>query len=566
MSTFIFGKIQNCSINHSCAKIFKKNVVFSYSSIEKDIKACYNSLIPITHIKTTKHLGLEKMTKRNLRVVFLGLCCYCVATTIFAEEANNVVSSNATLTPTITNGELPLRTEEDRKRGKENINTVIDELQELFSKNSYQDIKNVTMKPIAPAYSQIIQGPKGTATLVYRARFTTASKIYKAIDGLATSDATLESIPERNTVVVTDKADNIEYYKKLIEAIDIPSSQILIEAKVVEVLFNDGMQRNLSVAFNDNSGAKVGTTTTAPGAKTTDNGLSGSFKPGNFDISFKWLLTAQDAKVISSPNILVTRNEVARIVTAEEIPIQDANTVNNSISFKTTFKRVGVTLEVEPQMINDDNVTLRLFPQVSNVLRYEQFPVGGLEDKTYPVPVVSVRSVESYLRMQNQQVVMLGGLYSSRDILQQERTPVLSDIPIIGELFTGKNKSREVVQLIFFIKLHIIPAEAVANGFLYDPNALAIESEQLGNIIDNPTVIPQHEKGVSGLFEEMNSSLSVPWIPNKTVDKELNTEIVDTPVAPQATPVETPEKPANTTSEPPKTPAPVTSSEAPQAI
>jgi general secretion pathway protein D len=81
---------------------------------------------------------------------------------------------------------------------------------------------------------------------------------------------------------------------------------------------------------------------------------------------------------------------------------------------------------------------LRLYPQVSSVLRYEKFPVGGTSDQTYPVPVISVRSIESYLRMQDRQVVMLGGLYSNRDTLQEERVPVLSDIPFLGELFTGK--------------------------------------------------------------------------------------------------------------------------------
>lgn len=145
--------------------------------------------------------------------------------------------------------------------------------------------------------------------------------------------------------------------------------------------------------------------------------------------------------MLSSPNILISRNEVSRIITGEEIPIQEATSSGNNVLLSTTFKNVGVTLEVEPSMINRDNVTLRVFPKVSNVLRYESVSSG---DSSYSVPVISARSVETHLRMQDKQVVMMGGLYNSRNTLQQQRVPILSDLPYIGELFTGKNESKEV--------------------------------------------------------------------------------------------------------------------------
>ena len=273
------------------------------------------------------------------------------------------------------------------------------------------------------------------------------------------------------------------------------------------------MERNLSISYNGDK-YSGGAETRVPGTTGTD-GLNGSFTPvDDLNISFRWLQTATDARVVSSPNILISRNEVARIVTAQEIPIQEANTVSNSISFSTTYKRVGVTLEVEPQMINDDNVTLRLYPQVSSVLRYEAFPVGGSSDQTYPVPVISVRSIESYLRMQDKQVVMLGGLYSNRDTLQEERIPVLSDIPFLGEIFTGKNHAREVIQLVFFVKVHIVPPEDVLYGFMYDPNEQMNDSERVADlVVDSPEIKPKREKAIVGLVDEMVQSLDKSWAP-----------------------------------------------------
>ena len=432
-----------------------------------------------------------------------------------AYGAENAQNTEVSVIPSINpDGSAIVKTEEDIARGKENVKSVVNELQELFSYNVYPNLENIKAKPIEPAYIKISHTPNGYSTLVYRTRFTDVNKVYRAIDGLATTDATIEAIKERNMVIISDKTENIDYYKNLLESIDIPSPQVLIEAKVVEVIFNDGMQRNLSMGFNDGK-TEVSTNNATPGETNASNsGLNGSFSPGNFNIDFNWLLTASDAKVISSPNILVSRNEIAKIVTAEEIPIQEANSVNNSLSFSTVFKQVGVTLEVEPQVINDDGVLIRLYPRVSTVFRYENFATSGDNRTTYPVPVVSVRSAESYLRMQNQQVVTLGGLYTHRNILQQERTPILSDIPIIGELFTGKNKSKEVVQLLFFIKVHIIPPAEASKDLIYDPNAQAVNSNILGKIIDNKTVIPEHEKGVSGLAEELVNSLDASWSAN----------------------------------------------------
>lgn len=422
------------------------------------------------------------------------------------------VRSEASLNSIPVNGEPVVITEKAREKGKENVKNVIAELQALFAKDNYTVPKRVLGRKAAPAYCKVVDNG-ANATLVYRPRFTTAKKLYKAIDGVAAGYAAIEVIEERNTIIISDKKSNINYYKELAEAIDVPSSQILVEAKVVELIFNDGMERNLSVGYTHDK-FRVGADTKVPGSTAT-GGLNGTFTPvDELDISFRWLQTATDARVVSSPNILISRNEVARIVTAQEIPIQEANTVSNSISFSTNYKRVGVTLEVEPQMINDDNVTLRLYPQVSSVLRYENFPVGGSSDQTYPVPVISVRSIESYLRMQDRQVVMLGGLYSNRDTLQEERVPVLSDIPFLGELFTGKNHAREVIQLVFFVKIHIVAPDDTLYGFMYDPNEQMIDSERVADlVVDDPETKPKHEKAIVGLVDEMISSFNKTWMP-----------------------------------------------------
>lgn len=426
----------------------------------------------------------------------------------FALTAFSLIASDVPVS-TSQEPELVVRTEEDLARGQENIRTVIQELTELFSTDSPVPQVTAAAKPIEEPYAQITPGEDGRSTLVFRPRFTSSKQFFKAIDGIITGSTLVESLDEQNLLLLSGPTEAVENYRKTMLAMDVPSSQILIEAKIVEVMFNDGMQRNLSIGYSHKGRGSVGATTEVPGQSTQPtSGLGGNWSPiagkDTLNIAFQWLRTAQDAKVLSSPNILISRNETSRIVTGEEIPIQEANSTGNTLSLSTKFKSVGVTLEVEPSMINRDNVTLRVYPKVSNVLRYENVSAGG--STSYPVPVISARSVETYLRMQNKQVVMMGGLYSRNDSLVQERVPILSDLPLIGELFTGKNLTKEVTQLIFFLKIHIIPPDQVVNGLFYDPDNSARVSETIGKIIENSEAIPLRSNTAKEIIEEFRDA------------------------------------------------------------
>ena len=426
-----------------------------------------------------------------------------------ALTASSLFASDVSV-PVEQKPELVVRTEEDMVRGKENVRTVMQELTELFADDAPAPQVAAASKPIEEPYAKIIPGTDGRSTLVFRPRFTSSKQLFKAIDGIITGATLVEPLDEQNVLVLSGPTDAVENYRTIMLAMDVPSAQILIEAKVVEVLFSEGMQRNLSITYSHQGRGTIGGTTEVPGQSSQPTtGMGGNWSPitgkkDNMNIAFQWLLTAQDAKVLSSPNILISRNEVSRIVTGEESPIQEATTSGNNLSLSTKFKNVGVTLEVEPSMINRDNVTLRVYPKVSNVVRYENVSAGS--GTSYPVPVISARSVETYLRMQDKQVVMLGGLYNRRNSLSQQRIPIVSDLPLIGELFTGKNLSKEVTQLIFFLKIHIISPEQVTNGVFYDPDRSAKVSETLGKIIEYSDAIPLRETSAKELVKEFKDA------------------------------------------------------------
>lgn len=406
--------------------------------------------------------------------------------------------------------ELPavVRTAEDIEQGRKNVQSVLRSLTEMFAADSTFPATAVKQPKLLPAYHRVIKGENNRSVLVFRPRFSKAERLYKALDGVVVGTVLIEQVKEENMLLINAPDKEINTYLELLRSMDVPGAQLLIEAKIVEVTFKDETLRNLSMNYST-GGNSFGATTQVPGATAQPtSGLGANFDPltgkDTLDISFKWLQMAQDAKILSAPNILLSRNETSRIVTGQDIPIQEANSTSSTLQMSTKYKSVGVKLEVEPQMINDDCVTLRLWPQVSSITKNEQIAVGG---SAYSVPVIAVRSIESYLRLYDKQVVMMGGLYSSRTALEEEKIPILSDLPLLGELFKGKNATKEVTQLIFFLKVHIIPAEKDQNGILYNPYNTAIGSELYGDMLQSSKSNPLHESAMINLFKDMGNTV-----------------------------------------------------------
>jgi type II secretory pathway component GspD/PulD (secretin) len=132
--------------------------------------------------------------------------------------------------------------------------------------------------------------------------------------------------------------------------------------------------------------------------------------------------------------------------------------------------------------VNDNAVTVNVNPQVSNVQRYESITQA---ETTYKVPVIAVRNIQTELSLSDGQIIMIGGLYSNKETDTEERVPFLSDLPFIGEIFTGKNQSQELTQLIFFLKINILTPEEIAEGVIYDPGKQAETLQKVGDVIKN---------------------------------------------------------------------------------
>jgi type II secretory pathway component GspD/PulD (secretin) len=449
---------------------------------------------------------------RRTFLTFLALAAIS-GTSIHADEP--IVGIDAT--------EVVVKTPESIEEGKRNVVSVAQQLREMF-----QPIrKRSRQAEEEPPYLKIIPSTNDTSILIYRCRYVTASKLRNSVDAMISDTGYVEYAVEENLLTIRDTVENVEAIAKTLPLIDVATPQVLIEAKIVEVLISDNTQRNLSFMFNspttismidgldqryDGDVMSYGGIQTSPqGGSSSDGSVTNwTFAAGhnNFNIALQWLLTALDAKVLSSPVIVVGRNEEAEISNGQDVPIQSQTITNGSISTSTTFKRVGVTLTVEPLMVNKDNVTLRVEPEVSNIQSYQTISNGS---GFYQVPVISIRSISSYLRLADGQIVIMGGLYTNRNSVQQERIPFLSDIPYLGELFTSKYTDKEILQLLFFLRVRILNPNDMADGVLFDPEEMIRTTNEFGEVMRSSKELPTLETTIEKVNDEFIKNPLVSW-------------------------------------------------------
>ena len=124
---------------------------------------------------------------------------------------------------------------------------------------------------------------------------------------------------------------------------------------------------------------------------------------------------------------------------------------------------------------------------------------------------VKIRSISSYLRLADGQIVIMGGLYTNRNSIQQERIPFLSDIPYLGELFTSKYTDKEILQLLFFLRVRILNPNDMADGVLFDPEEMIRTTNEFGEVMRNSKELPSLETTIERVNDEFIENPLVSW-------------------------------------------------------
>ena len=286
-----------------------------------------------------------------------------------------------------------------------------------------------------------------------------------------------------NSIVVTDTAAKLAEIRDLIEKVDIPIRQVMIEARIVIASSNIDEQLGIrwgggylnvsgdkftsiagdtASATNLNSQLIGGDQVDMPSAPFVDLGVAEA--TSGFAVGFTstdLFLTAElsaleasgEGEVVSQPKVITGDKQKASIKSGTEIPYQEGAA---SGATTTAFKEAVLKLDVIPNITPDDRILLDLVVNQDSVGDLVPSGNGGL------IPTIDTTELMTQVLVGNGETVVLGGVFKNEELVKVEKVPLLGDIPYLGNLFKSTANSQQKTETLIFITPRIL-SEALVN-------------------------------------------------------------------------------------------------------
>jgi len=289
--------------------------------------------------------------------------------------------------------------------------------------------------------------------------------------------------PEAGIITVRATGKQHEKIQRFIDQVMANAGrQVMIEATIVQVDLSDQYQQGIDwsrALGSSGKGFTLGQTGT-PGISTTAGALAVGYinpasKFGNIAASIQLLEQFGNVKVLSSPTLSVMNNQTAmlRVVNNDVYFIVNSTVTPSTvlggtplIAYTTTVNTVpvGFTMSVTPQINDNDTVILSVRPSITRLLQPAIDPTPGLAIQN-SIPQTSTREMESILKIQNNQIAVLGGLMEDQIDKSTNEVPLLGHIPLLGNLFKNRNDTTTKTELVIFLRPIVIKSPSVNGDF-----------------------------------------------------------------------------------------------------
>jgi general secretion pathway protein D len=259
--------------------------------------------------------------------------------------------------------------------------------------------------------------------------------------------------------------------------------QVLIEATIAEVRLSSNYQQGIdwqrlrlgAKGFGLKQVGSPGLGSTNTGSMMVLDYLNPTSKLGNLSASVSLLDSFGDVKVLSSPKLSVMNNQTAMLRVVDNLVYFTikADTTTNQTTTTTTYTTTpitvptGFTMSVTPQINDSDTVLLNLRPSITRLLGYVNDPNPALAAAgvTSRIPQLQSREMESMLKIENNQIAILGGLMQDEINNLTDGIPLLDDIPLAGNIFRNRNDTKTKTELVIFLRPVVIKDASLEGDF-----------------------------------------------------------------------------------------------------
>ena len=352
--------------------------------------------------------------------------------------------------------------------------------QEIAERERQEIEANKQLAELAPLQSEFI-----------RIRYAKAVDVVQLFEAGSEEGGSLISergsvvVDERtNSIVVTDTAAKLSEIRDLIEKVDIPIRQVMIEARIVIASSNIDEQLGIrwgggylnvdgdkftsiagdSASVTDLNRQLIGGSSPValPSAPFVDLGVAeatSSFAVGftSTDLFLTAELSALEAsgegEVVSQPKVITGDKQKASIKSGTEVPYQEGAA---SGATTTAFKEAVLKLDVTPNITPDDRILLDLVVNQDSVGDLVPSGNGGF------IPTINTTELTTQVLVGNGETVVLGGVFKNEELVKVEKVPLLGDIPYLGNLFKSTANSQQKTETLIFITPRIL-SEALVN-------------------------------------------------------------------------------------------------------
>ncbi len=313
---------------------------------------------------------------------------------------------------------------------------------------------------LAPLYSEYVQ--------VNYAKAIEFAALIKSEDNSILSTRGSVSVDERtNTLLIRDTANSIEDIKRMVNVLDVPIRQVVIEARMVTV--KDSINEELGIRWGvTDTDGEYGSSGTLEGASSANGGIapalaerlnvnlpvatsagSLAFQVARLadgtilDLELSAMEKENKGEIIASPRITTSNQKEAYIEQGVEIPYQEAA---SSGATSTQFKKAVLSLTVTPHITPDDRIILDLV--------VTQDTVSDVQSGS--APAIDTQRIGTQVLVNNGETIVLGGIYQQAIISSVSKVPVLGDIPYFGWMFRNSNSFNEKKELLIFVTPRIV--------------------------------------------------------------------------------------------------------------
>jgi general secretion pathway protein D len=333
-------------------------------------------------------------------------------------------------------------------------------LEQVYPANNSSRGKSSRRGSVAPGLKQAIISSKDHTNNAPATKSQRNSAVIKQTGISNEISGPIRIIPDdvNNALVVVASNQDYESIKKLIKKLDVTPLQVLIDATIIEVSLTDELHYGLQWFFTNKASKGSGRVGDANFSAAGAGGFSYSLVNSSGIVRAELNALANDSRVnvLSAPSLMVLNNQEATIKVGDQVPIRTSESANTNsnvgdsalITSTIQMRDTGVTLTVKPRVNAGGLVIMGIEQNVDGVSRTASSEIDS--------PTIQQRQIKSSVAVQSGETIVLGGLITEQRERGQSGVPVLSRLPIVGDLFGKTDKVLNRTELVILLTPRVV--------------------------------------------------------------------------------------------------------------